>query len=119
MFGSARMDPELLYRYVGERRLFQAAIAQQDALTWTFSPDTSYRDIVSQPLTVDGRKAWVITRQRTFGEKASTAIGSELNTLVLIDTGRERPAYFFIQMPDPSHDYLPDVNRLISSIRVL
>jgi hypothetical protein len=53
-------------RYQGDRRLFQAALAQQDALTW-FPPDTSCRDAVSQPLTVDGRKAWVITRQLTYG----------------------------------------------------
>ncbi|MCT9933893.1 hypothetical protein N5079_27140 [Planotetraspora sp. A-T 1434] len=120
MYGSGLMDPELLYRYEGDGGLFQAALAQQDALTAIPSSDTTYRDMVSQPLTIDGRKAWVITRWIGFGPKASTAnIRSELHTLVLIDIGRERPAFLFVSMPDPSHDYLPDVNRLISSIRVL
>lgn len=119
LFGSGLMDPELLYRYQGDRRLLQAALAQQDALTWISSRDTSYRDVVSQPLTVDGRKAWVITRRLTLGPQAQTSIRTELHTLVLIDTGRQRPSYLFINMPDPSHDHLPDVNRLLSSIRVL
>ncbi|WP_433347310.1 hypothetical protein ACQP25_29710 [Microtetraspora malaysiensis] len=119
LYGSARMNPELLYRYTGDNRLFQAALAQQDAYTWTYSDHTTYRDIVSQPLTIDHRKAWVITRQETFGPNASTSIRADLRTVVLIDTGLERPAYLFVSMPDPAHDYLPDLNRLISSIRVL
>jgi hypothetical protein len=116
-YGSGRLNPELLYRYTGENRLFKAALAELDTYTaWT---DVTYQDIVSEPLTVDGREAWVITRQETLGPKASTNIRTILCAMVLIDTGLERPAYFFVSMPDPAHDYLPDVNRLISSIRVL
>ncbi|GII52682.1 hypothetical protein Pth03_10710 [Planotetraspora thailandica] len=116
-YGSGRMNPDLLYRYTGENRLFQAALAEMDTYTtWT---DVTYQDIVSAPLTVDGREAWVITRQETFSPKASTNIRTILLTMVMIDTGLGRPVYFFVSMPDPAQDYLPDVNRLISSIRVL
>ncbi|MEU7942514.1 hypothetical protein [Microbispora bryophytorum] len=119
VYGSDRLSPELLARYEGERRLFQAAMAQMEAFTWIYSPDTIFVDLVSQPLTVDGHEAWVLVRQTRMGAKADTTIRSELQTLVLIDTGKERPAYLYVKMPDPAHDYLPDVNRLISSIRVL
>ncbi|MEU6411718.1 hypothetical protein [Microbispora sp. NPDC046933] len=119
LYGSDRLSPELFFSYKGERRLFQAAMAQMETFTWIYSPDTIFVDLVSQPLTVDGREAWVLVRQTRMGAKADTAIRSELQTLVLIDTGKERPAYLYVRMPDPAQDYLPDVNRLISSIRVL
>ncbi|MBX6383574.1 MAG: hypothetical protein IRZ07_11490 [Microbispora sp.] len=119
VYGSDRLSPELLERYRGERRLFQAAMAQMETFTLIYSPDSIYVDVVSQPLTVDGHEAWVLVRQTRMGAKADTTIRSELQTLVLIDTGKERPAYLYVEMPDPAYDYLPDVNRLISSIRVL
>jgi hypothetical protein len=118
VYGSGRLDPQLSYRYQGDRALFQAALSQQDALTWMV-PDSSYRDVVSEPLTVDGRRACALTRPFTLGPGAQTSIRNELQTLVLIDTGQQRPAFLFVDMPDPAQDHLPDVNHLISSIRVL
>lgn len=119
LYGSDRLSPELLFSYRGERRLFQAAMAQMETFTSIYSADTVFVDVVSQPLTVDGHEAWVLVRQTRLGAKVDTTIRSELQTLVLIDTGKERPAYLYVSMPDPAQDHLPDVNRLISSIRVL
>ncbi|WP_019632773.1 hypothetical protein [Actinomadura atramentaria] len=117
--GSGLLNPELLDRYTGDSRLFNAALAQLDALTMLAPPDGYYEDVASQPLTVDGRQAWLITRHVTIGPKARTSITGEINTLVLIDTGDRRPAFLYITMPSPAQDHLPDVNHLISSLRVL
>ncbi|GII95160.1 hypothetical protein [Sinosporangium siamense] len=118
-YGSGLLNPGLLYHVTPEKDLFPAALAQQDALTRLATPGCSYRDLASHPLTVGGRPAWLITREVTLSPEANSTVRSEINTLVLIDTGDVRPAYFFVTMASPAHDHLPDMKRLVSSLRVI
>ncbi|MFC9969434.1 hypothetical protein ACFVH6_00870 [Spirillospora sp. NPDC127200] len=119
--GSGRLPSQLHGSFSGPDRLFKATLAFQDHRTATSWPEgTVTRDVASQPVKVRGRPAWVIARELDFtGLKPGLRTGTELAVAVMVDVDGYRPSFVFLSLPDSHRALRPDVNRVVSSIRVL
>ncbi|MER6346020.1 hypothetical protein ABT232_16470 [Streptomyces sp. NPDC001532] len=116
---SGLVDGDLMEQATGSEPLRKLAAAVQDERQeYSFvDGETHGRDIASQPLTVDGHKAWVLIREmhfRKYGVKANM----DLSTVVVVDTGRPRASVLWIDLPETENDLRPDINTLIDSLRV-
>ncbi|MFI6519930.1 hypothetical protein ACIBF1_30555 [Spirillospora sp. NPDC050679] len=119
--GSGRLPSRLQNAFSGPDRMFKSALAFEDHRTADAWPKgTVARDVASQPLKVQGRPAWVIARELNFtGLKKGMKTRTELSVTVMIDVDGHRPSFVNICLPDTHRRLRPDVNRVISSIRVL
>ncbi|MFC4906133.1 hypothetical protein [Actinomadura gamaensis] len=115
---SGFVDGDLATAARGPNRLRTLAGAVQDDRQWSNFPDTARgRDVASQPLTIDGHKAWAVVREIRF-TKPGVRAKLDLSAVVVVDTGRPRPSYLWIDIPDTHKRLWPDVNTVIDSLRL-
>ncbi|WP_106397656.1 hypothetical protein [Actinocorallia populi] len=74
-------------------------------------------ELASQPLKVDGRDGWLVARHLKYDRKPIRA-GSEVVAIALIDTGERYPSVLFVSLPDTHKKLWPDVNTVISQLKV-
>ncbi|WP_067488835.1 hypothetical protein [Actinomadura hibisca] len=119
--GSGRLPTPLQGFFTGPDRLFKTALAFEDRHTADVWPKgTVARDVASQPFRVQGRPAWIIARELNFtGLKEGVKTTTELSVTVMVDVDGYRPSFVNLCLPDTHRMLRPDVNRVISSIRVL
>ncbi|MES9605448.1 MULTISPECIES: hypothetical protein [Actinomadura] len=66
---------------------------------------------------MSGRKGWVIVREMHF-RKEGVSSTMDLSTVVVVDTGRPRPSFVWLDVPASHKRLWPDVNTLLRSLRV-
>ncbi|MFD0687572.1 hypothetical protein [Actinomadura fibrosa] len=102
----------------GKGRLRALAGAVQDYRQFIGFDETARgRDVASQPVTVSGRKGWLVVREIRFSKKGVRA-KMDLSAVVIVDTGRPRPSLLWIDIPETHKRLWPDINTVISSLRV-
>lgn len=74
-------------------------------------------DVASQPLKVDGRDAWLLVSEIHF-HKRGVPSTMDLNAVLVVDTGRVRPSVLWVVLPETNKKLWPDLNTLVSSVRV-
>lgn len=118
VFASGQVRSELMGAFKGPDKLRALASAvQDDRQHTTFTDTTTGRDVASQPLNVSGRKGWVIVREMHF-RKEGVSSTMDLSTVVVVDTGRPRPSFVWLDVPASRKRLWPDINTLIRSLRV-
>ncbi|GGT68922.1 hypothetical protein [Actinomadura citrea] len=118
VLASGKVSSALMGAYKGPDRLRALTTAVQDARQHSaFTDTTTGRDVASQPIDVSGRKAWVIVREMHF-RKEGVSSTMDLSAVVVVDTGRPRPSFVWLDVPGSHKRLWPDVNTLISSLRV-
>ncbi|MCP2339866.1 hypothetical protein [Actinomadura rupiterrae] len=117
VLASGLVDGDLVTANGGRTKLHDLAAALQDYRQRANFPETARgRDVASQPLKVGGRKAWAIVREIRFSKPGVRAT-LDLSAVVIVDTGRPRPSYVWIDIPD-SHKHLwPDINTVVDSLQ--
>jgi hypothetical protein len=91
------------------------------ALDEAYYPKHTRSQVVRHKTTVDGHAAYLYRYLARFDRLASTgyAAQSEQVIVVVVDTGRDLPAVFYVSLPDLVRSAWPSVDSLIRSIRVL
>lgn len=113
------MDGDDLGAYKGPDDLRVLVSSLQDGLQGNaFTDLTSGRDVASQPIRVSGRPGWVIVREMHY-KKPGVESEMDLSAMVVVHTGRPRPSYLWICIPEEYKRLWPDVNTLIRSLRVV
>jgi hypothetical protein len=105
--------------YAGPGTEQQAAVAlagQYDAQFYGF-PHTT-RGLASQPLTVDGRKGWLVSSYVGYHRRGIKAT-AEVVTVAVVDTGRAGPAVLFMALPNTDRALWPDINYVFTSLRLI
>ncbi|MFI2316653.1 hypothetical protein AMK17_33415 [Streptomyces sp. CB00072] len=74
-------------------------------------------DVASQPLKVDGRDAWLLVSEIHF-HKRGVPSTMDLNAVLVVDTGRVRPSVLWVVLPETNKKLWPDLNTLVSSVRL-
>jgi hypothetical protein len=94
------------------------AAAELDAAKWAKTYDGKMIPLAGQPLKVSGRSAWLAGyRVRTPG--SFDRIPERALVVVVINSGRRLPAVFEVSIAQPKYQILPDINTLVSSLRVI
>lgn len=118
VLASGQVSSDLMGAYKGPGKLRALASAVQDDRQHSaFTDATTGRDVASQPVSVSGRKGWVIVREMHF-RKEGVSSTMDLSAIVVVDTGRPRPSFVWLDMPASRKRLWPDVNTLIRSLRV-
>ncbi|MGI5418567.1 hypothetical protein [Actinomadura luteofluorescens] len=118
VLASGLVRSDLLGAYKGPDKLRALTSAVQDNRQHSaFTDTTTGRDVASQPLVVSGRKGWVIVREMHF-RKEGVSSTVDLSAVVVVDTGRPRPSFVWLDVPASRKRLWPDVNTLIRSLRV-
>jgi hypothetical protein len=106
-----------IYAGPGTERAAATAYAQTtEARLYGFPHKT--RPLASQPLVLNGHKGWLISSYLTFHRAGVKATG-EVVTVAVIDTGRKSPAVLLMAVPNTHKKLWPDINFLVSSLKVL
>ncbi|MQY05573.1 hypothetical protein [Actinomadura macrotermitis] len=113
---SGVVDSDLMDHYTGRDRHRALATAVMDEAQKYDYDSGAGRDVASQPITVGGRKGWVVVREIRF-VKPGIRAKVDLGATVIVDTGRVRPAFITIEIPDTHKRLWPDINALIGSVR--
>ncbi|GGP99738.1 hypothetical protein BKA00_005642 [Actinomadura coerulea] len=117
VFASGKVSSELMGAFKGPDKLRALASAVQDDRQYkSFTDTTTGRDVASQPLNVSGRKAWVIVREMRF-RKEGVSSTMDLSAVVVVDTGRPRPSFVWLDVPASHKRLWPDINTLLRSLR--
>ncbi|WP_067491303.1 hypothetical protein [Actinomadura hibisca] len=115
---SGLVDGDLVAAAPAKGRLRALAGAIQDYRQGMNFDDTARgRDVASQAIKVGGRKGWVVVREIRFVKKGVRA-RMDLSAVVIVDTGRPRPSYLWIDIPETHKRLWPDINTVIGSLRV-
>lgn len=115
---SGRMTTQMP-EYVGTYRWFRSAVAQATDVAGRYYPKRHRTlEIASQPVDVDGRPGWLVASRLYFREPGLRAT-SELMVVVAVDTGQADPGVLYVSIPNTENKHLPDVNALLSSLRVI
>jgi hypothetical protein len=94
------------------------AAAELHAAKWAKTLDATPIPTAGQPLKVSGRSAWLAGyRMRT--PDSFDHIPERAFVVVTINSGRNVPAVFEVSIAKPKYQLLPDINTLISSLRVI
>ncbi|MBW8482384.1 hypothetical protein [Actinomadura parmotrematis] len=118
VIASGLVRGEQMRRGAGKDRLREIAGAMQDyRQTMNFDETARGTDVASQPVTVSGREGWVVVRRIRFEEKDVRAT-LDLSAMIVVDTGRPRASYLWIDIPDTHKRLWPDVNTLLGSVRL-
>lgn len=83
--------------------------------------DTTDRrtELAGQALTVDRHRAWVSAFRMTHLDGMPRAARSQTEVVVVVDTGHRSPALVTVTVPSNKAALLPDVNTLVTSLRVV
>lgn len=105
--------------YVGTYHWFRAAVTQAASVAGKYYP-TDHRtlEVASQPVRVSGHDGWLVARRLYFHEPGLKAT-NELMVVAAVDTGRDDPGVLYVSIPSTENRHLPDINELISSLRVI
>ncbi|MFC5184682.1 hypothetical protein [Actinomadura harenae] len=116
---SGLVSDDLMANATGRDRLRALAENMQDYRQRVgFGSVTAHgRDVASQPLNVNGNLGWVVVREIRFSKQGLRA-KTDLAAVVVLDAGRPRPSFLYVDVPDTHKRLWPDVNTLIDSIRV-
>ncbi|MFC9972315.1 hypothetical protein ACFVH6_15665 [Spirillospora sp. NPDC127200] len=118
VLASGLVNGDLVAANTGKNRLRALAGAVQDyRQTLNFDETARGRDVASQPIRVSGRKGWVVVREIRFAKKGVRA-RMDLSAVAIVDTGRPRPSYVWIDIPETHKRLWPDVNTVLDSLRV-
>lgn len=118
---SGRLDHRLAARYDGPQRSFHAALAESRHVQGQYyPPGHRSEEIASQPLRVDHHAGWLTAAKLHF-HQAGLKATSETMVIVAVDTGPHGtdPAFLYISVPNTAAKKLPDVTRVIKSLRVV
>ncbi|MFF5258547.1 hypothetical protein ACFY4C_06350 [Actinomadura viridis] len=74
--------------------------------------------LASQPLTVDGRKGWLVASYLTYKRAGVRATGEVVATVV-VDNGRPAPAVAFASVPNTHRKLWPDINQFVTKLKVV
>jgi hypothetical protein len=85
---------------------------------WADTYDGKLIPIAGQPLKVRGRSAW-LTGYRVRTPEAWDHIPERALVVVVVNSGRNVPAVFEVSIAKPKYRLLPDINALVSSLRVI
>jgi hypothetical protein len=114
VLGPAEQD---IYAGPGTERAAAVAYAQgTEARLYGFAHKT--KPLASQPLQLNGHKGWLVSSYLTFHRAGVKATG-DIVTVAVIDAGRKSPAVLLMAVPNTHRKLWPDVNFLISSLKVL
>jgi hypothetical protein len=106
-----------IYRGPGTEQAAAVAYAQEtEARLYGFAHKT--RPLASEPLELNGHKGWLISSFLTFHRVGVKATG-DIVTVAVIDAGRKAPAVLLMAVPNTNKNLWPDINVLVSSLRVL
>lgn len=118
LIASGQVKTELLADAKGRDRLRTLAEAMQDYRQKVGFDDTARgRDVASEPITVSGHKGWVVVREVRFKKEGIRAT-MDLAAVAVVDTGRPRPSFLYVDIPDTHKRLYPDINTVIDSLRV-
>ncbi|GAA4596251.1 hypothetical protein GCM10023194_67970 [Planotetraspora phitsanulokensis] len=118
LIASGAVDGDLMDQATGRDRLRVLTSAVQDSRQiYNFDESVRGRDIASQPIKVSGRPGWVIVREMHF-DKPGVQAKMDLSAVIVVDTGRVRPSYLWVDLPESHKKLWPDINTMISSLRV-
>ena len=78
---------------------------------------TRKEQIRDERVVLGGRPAWVSTFHLTFSADGLSAKGEQA-AVVLIDVGRPDAAVLYISIPDTHRQYRPEIDRIISTVRL-
>lgn len=115
---SGFVDSDLMEHYTGRDRLRALAGAALDYRQFVDFDETARgRDVASQPIRVSGRKGWAVVREIRYDTRGVRS-KRDLTAMVMVDTGRPRPSFLWICIPETHEKLWPDVNTVIDSLRV-
>ncbi|WP_119728497.1 hypothetical protein [Thermomonospora amylolytica] len=115
---SGFVDDDLMEHYTGENRLRALAGAALDYRQFMDFDETARgRDVASQPIRAGGRKGWVVVREIRH-DTPDVRARLDLTAMVVVDTGRPRPSFLWICIPETHKKLWPDINTVIDSLRV-
>jgi hypothetical protein len=98
-----------------ERQAAAALAAQYDARYYAFPHKT--RNLASQPLTVDGRRGWLVASYVGYRQRGVKAT-AEVVAVAVVNTGRPSPAVIFMAIPNTNRAQWPDFNYVFTSLRL-
>lgn len=86
-----------------------------------YYPKHTRRELTQRPVTVDGRPGYLIRYVAAFDRAAAVGYSaqSELVAILVVDTGRPRPAVLYVSLPDTVRPVWSSLDALIRSVRVL
>ena len=92
-----------------------------DALAVSYYPKHTRRDVLEREITVHGAPGYLYQYVAAFDPLAGRGYQakSEQVTVLVLETGRQTPAAFYVSLPDTVKDSWPTVAALIASIRIL
>jgi hypothetical protein len=98
--------------------LEQNAVAVADSLEsrlYGFPHRTG--ELASQELKVDGYEGWLVARHLKY-DRTPIRAKSEVVVTALVDTGDQYPSVLFISVPNTHKKLWPDINTVISQLKV-
>jgi hypothetical protein len=112
------LDPKLVV--AGPQRLRAAAeLIGQDFVRTLYSSDGRRKDLAGAALTVDRHAGWITAFRMTHTPDTGRLQKSQTEVVVALDTGRREPAIVEITIPGNQPRLLPDINRVVRSLRVV
>ncbi len=75
------------------------------------------RELASQPLRVGGHEGWLVARYLKY-DRAPIRSTAEVVVTALVDTGGQYPSVLFVSMPNTHKKLWPDINTVISRLKV-
>jgi hypothetical protein len=112
------LDPR--FAVPGPQRLRAAAeLTGRQFVNELYREDGDRRDLAGAAMTVDHHAAWVTAFRMTHTDGARRVEKAQNEVVVAVDTGRRLPAVVEITIPGNQSSRLPDVNRLVRSLRVV
>lgn len=84
-----------------------------------YYPAPNDKDVLSsEPVTIGGRQGHLLTFDLTWDVAGYDSTGERV-ALVLLDTGRERPAVMYISIPNTHAELYGVIDQLVASIQVI
>jgi hypothetical protein len=112
------LQPSLAERVEGARSLKPVtAMALDGLIERYYAFPHKERPLASQPLTIGGRKGWLVSSYLTYKRPGIKATG-EVVTVAVIDTGRAAPAVVFASVPNTHRKLWPDVNAFFDRLKL-
>lgn len=96
-----------------------AELYAADFLKLLYEDEGRRTDLAGAPLKVDGHAGWVTAFRMTHTDHEKRPDKWQTEVVVAVDTGRKTPAIVEITIPSNKAALLPDVNAVVSSLRVV
>ncbi len=99
---------------------FAAVIdAVSESFRANYYPAPNEKDVLSsEPVTIDGRQGHLLSFDLTWDVAGYDSTGERV-ALLLLDTGRERPAVMYISIPNTHAELYGIIDQLVASIQLL